>query len=67
MILSALDSPIDLYAAVSASRLLLRVMCIAPERTFSSVIRNAVHPEAIRHALANLNADVPALSFDNAE
>ncbi|KAL5091735.1 hypothetical protein Trisim1_002547 [Trichoderma cf. simile WF8] len=52
LILTSFDSLPDLYSFIQASPECFRIYRIAPEFILSSVLRNAIHPDALHHALA---------------
>lgn len=56
MILQSTDSPLDLYHLISASPSCFRAFSRSPELVLSSVIRNALPGNNVRHALAILQA-----------
>lgn len=55
-----MDSPRDLFSLISASARCFRVYNESPERTLSSVLRNAVLPDAFPHAIAAFRAAAAA-------
>jgi hypothetical protein len=64
LILKAVDCPRDLYSLISASAACFRTFICSPKHILSSVLRNAILPEAIPHALAAIS--VPVAPADSA-
>ncbi len=60
LLLKTLNCPRDLNSLVRASAPCFRVYMMSPEHLLSSVLKNAILPEALHHALAILH--VPAVS-----
>lgn len=56
LILHSLHSPTDLSSLMSASRPCAHIVCQNMASYFTSVLHNAIHPDAMRHALAVLYA-----------
>ncbi|KAK0762486.1 hypothetical protein N5P37_005302 [Trichoderma harzianum] len=52
LILTSFDSLFDLYTFIRASPECFRIYRITPEFILSSVLKRAIHPEALHHALA---------------
>lgn len=61
-ILTSLNSPRDLYSLIKASPAALRAFLACRRIIFSCIIRNALSPDAIHHALALLR--VPEVPVD---
>lgn len=59
LILQSADSPRDLHAIISAIPACLQIFRTAPEITLSSVLQNAITPDALPHALAILYVPEP--------
>ncbi|KAL6702188.1 hypothetical protein J3F84DRAFT_26631 [Trichoderma pleuroticola] len=57
LILTSFDSLPDLYSFIMASPECFRIYRITPELILSSVLRRAIHPDALHHALAVAHAD----------
>ncbi|KAJ3580502.1 hypothetical protein NPX13_g59 [Xylaria arbuscula] len=64
-ILASLESPRDLYSLIKASPASLRAFIPCRRSTFSAIIRNALAPDAVHHALALLHVPEPPVSFHN--
>ncbi|TGJ88127.1 hypothetical protein E0Z10_g633 [Xylaria hypoxylon] len=64
-IMSSLDSPQDLYSLIKASPVSLQAFLASRRITLSSVIRNALLPDAIHHALALLHIPRTPLGADH--
>ncbi len=58
LILQALDCPRDLYSFIRASPSCFRVYTLTSELVLSSVLKNAILPDVLHHALAHLH--IPA-------
>lgn len=61
LILHAVNSPRDLHSLISASRPCLAVFLSTRNLVLISVLRNAIPPEALRHALAAASAPHPVV------
>ncbi|KAK0621403.1 hypothetical protein B0T17DRAFT_508753 [Bombardia bombarda] len=53
LILKALDRPRDLHSLIRASAPCFRVYALSPVLILSSILRNAILPDALHHALAH--------------
>lgn len=53
LILKALDHPRDLHSVIRASAPCFRIYALSPVLILSSILRNAVLPDALHHALAH--------------
>ena len=56
LILETLDSPQDLFSLISASARCFRVYNGSPQRALAAVLRNAILPNALPHAVAAVRA-----------
>ncbi|KAK4084339.1 uncharacterized protein Triagg1_819 [Trichoderma aggressivum f. europaeum] len=57
LILTSFDSLPDLYSLIKASPECFRIYRITPELILSSVLKRAIHPDALHHALAVTHVD----------
>ncbi|KAL7909026.1 hypothetical protein GGI35DRAFT_424868 [Trichoderma velutinum] len=57
LILTSFDSLPDLYSFIQASPECFRIYRITPELILSAVLRRAIHPDALYHALAVAHVD----------
>lgn len=61
LILSSTDSPRDLYSLIAASPTCLGVFITARKQILSSILKDAITPDSLRHALAVIAAPPPVL------
>ncbi|KAL7955679.1 hypothetical protein V8C34DRAFT_290729 [Trichoderma compactum] len=57
LILTSFDSLHDLYLFIKASPECFRIYRVTPELILSSVLKRAIHPDALHHALAVANVE----------
>ncbi|UKZ75142.1 hypothetical protein TrVFT333_002815 [Trichoderma virens FT-333] len=62
VILTSFDSLHDLYSLIKASSQCFRIYRITPELILSSVLKRAIHPDALYHALAAVHVDPDEVS-----
>ena len=67
MILCSVDSPIDLHSLISASPSCFRVFSLSSEKTLSAMLKNAILPGNLQHALAVLHVPQRTTDFHSAK